>query len=334
MERNIIAVYGCKKEEKIVFYKVAKEVGVKVRLIQDKVSKENAYLADGASCVSVNHESEIDKEILSVWNDLGISYISTRSIGYNHIDMKSAKRFGLEVENVAYSPGSVAEHALMQMLMLVRNMKLSLQMTGKHDFSLLKKRSKELSEMTIGIVGTGKIGCMVATLLQGFGCKIICFDTYENEQMKALGAEYMSYEGVLKRSDLISFHIPLTEESYHILDEKALALCKEDVYIVNTARGGLIDTKALLDALQVGKVAGVALDVFEGEEQYFYKDCKDVDINERLMVLCKSPNVVVTPHSAFYTERALDDMVTNSIKNCANYCAEYRDDFVANRKAK
>lgn len=307
-----IAVLGSSEEEKKIFKKYASAYQVTLRFYEniEQVCKE-----DRQSLLSISHAEDMSENNLKRLHQAGVEYISTRSIGLNHIDMAAAKRLDMQVNNVAYSPESVAEHTVMLMLMALRNMKNTEKNVEQYDYRLPKKRFRELRELTVGVVGTGRIGQTVIGLLRGFGCRIICYDTYQVE-----GLDYVSYEELLAESDIITYHIPLTEESLHMLNQDNIRLVKPGAYIVNTARGALIDNEALIAALESGQLAGAALDVVENEESFFYKKCKNV--GQELARLSRMKNVVLTPHSAFYTSQALEDVVENSIKNCLEYKEE------------
>ena len=304
-----IAVLGSSKKEREIFKKYEMKYGVNV-CFYDTVHE---FCARGEEqCISISHADFMDELKLRSLKLAGIEYISTRSIGVNHIDMDMAKNLEIDIENVAYSPESVAEHTLMLMLMSLRNMKNTEKNIEKYDYRLPEQRFRELNEMTVGVVGTGRIGQAVIRLLKGFGCKIICYD-YEQVD----GFEYVSYEDLLKNSDIITYHIPLTKESRHMLNMDNITYLKKGSFVINTARGALIDNIALLKALEEERLSGAALDVIENEETFFYQNCEEVD--ENLALLCERENVIITPHSAFYTQKALDDSVRNSILGCIEY---------------
>lgn len=305
-----IAVLGSSRKEREVFRKYEIKYGVTLHYytgIQEFCAKgKEQYL-------SISHADFLNEEILRRLQQAGIEYISTRSIGVNHIDIHKAQDCGITVENVAYSPDSVAEHTLMLMLMSLRKMKSMQNNIAKQDYRLPEQRYQELREITVGVVGTGRIGQAVIRLLKGFGCKIICYDT-----MQINGLEYVPYEELLKKSDIVTYHIPLTKKSYHMLNTNNIHCLKKGAYVINTARGGLIENKALLQALEEGRLCGAALDVIENEEAYFYKKCEETQ--EELTRLCRMENVIITPHSAFYTQVALEDSIRNSIAGCVGYC--------------
>jgi D-specific alpha-keto acid dehydrogenase len=244
-----------------------------------------------------------------------VEYISTRSIGYNHINVKYAESVGVTVRNVAYSPDSVADYTLMLMLMAVRNAKCIVRRADAHDYRLSDVRGKELRDLTIGVIGTGRIGTAVMDRLRGFGCRILAHD---NRPKTA--ADYIPLDELLQLSDIVTLHTPLNADTHHLLNRQRIAQIKHGAFIINTGRGSLLDTAALISALESGRLGGAALDVLEGEEGIFYADCRNKPIeSEPLLRLQRLPNVLVSPHTAYYTDHALSDTVENSLINCLNF---------------
>lgn len=242
--------------------------------------------------------------------------ISTRTIGYDHVDIEAAKEFGIHVSNVSYSPECVADYTVMLMLMSLRRMKRIMQRGEINDFSLPGIQGRELPNLTVGVLGTGRIGQAVIRDLSGFGCKIYAYDKYENENVKGY-AEYTDLDTIYKECDLITLHMPLAEDNFHLIGKEAFGKMKDGVVIVNTARGGLIDTKALIEAIESGKAGAAGLDVIEDEFGMYYYDRKSDVLSKRdLYILRGFPNVIVTPHMAFYTDQAVSDMVKHSIESC------------------
>ena len=279
------------------------------------MSAANVELARGSRCISIGHKTHVTNSTLLALSGAGVEYISTRSIGYNHIDVEYARRAGITVENVAYSPDSVADYTLMLMLMAVRNAKSMISRTNVHDYRLSDVRGKELRDLTIGVVGTGRIGAAVVDRLQGFGCRILAHDN-----RPITSADYVSLDELLRLSDIITLHTPLTPGTYHLLNRQRIRQMKRGAFIVNTGRGSLLDTEALAAALESGALGGAALDVIEGEEGIFYADCRHQPIhNESLLRLQKLPNVLISPHTAYYTDHALRDTVENSLANCLKF---------------
>jgi D-specific alpha-keto acid dehydrogenase len=219
------------------------------------------------------------------------------------------------VENVVYSPDSVADYTLMLMIMAMRDAKATINRVQVHDYRLNDVRGKELRDMTIGVVGTGRIGAAVIDRLWGFGCHVLAYDRCPKSS-----ATYVSLDELLPQSDVLTLHTPLTPETHHLLDRRRIEQMRPGAFIINTGRGALLDTEALLRALESGHLGGVALDVLEGEEGVFYSDHREGPVESPLLLrLQQLPNVLITPHTAYYTEHALRDTVENTISNCLNF---------------
>jgi D-specific alpha-keto acid dehydrogenase len=278
-------------------------------------SEANVELAFGNRCISIGHKVRIANSTLLALSKVGVTYISTRSIGYNHIDVTCAESVGISVENVAYSPDSVADYTLMLMLMAVRNAKSIIRRADLHDYRLTEVRGKELRDLTIGVVGTGRIGAAVMDRLRGFGCRVLAYDN------RPQGAtDYVPLDELLRLSDIVTLHTPLNADTHHLLNRQRIERMKRGAFIINTGRGSLLDTEALVPALESGRLGGAALDVLEGEEGIFYADCRNKPIESKsLLRLQRLPNVLITPHTAYYTDHALSDIVENSITNCLKF---------------
>jgi len=318
MTRTGITAYRCGASEAALFRKMASHYGVTIHAIEAPLSEANIRLAAGDRCISVDHKAQITDVMLQALSHAGVRYISTRSIGYNHIDMEYAERVGITVGNVAYSPDSVADYTIMLMLMLLRNAKSTLSRADSHDYRLNDVRGKELRDMTVGVVGTGRIGTAVINRLQGFGCHILAYD-----KRAKTSADYVPLAALLERSDVVTLHTPLHEGTYHLLNHQRLGQMKPGAYVINTGRGPLLDTDTLIEALQHGSISGAALDVIEGEEGIFYTDHTDRPVDSKLLMLQEMSNVIITGHSAFYTDHALRDMVEHSISNCLQFEKEH-----------
>jgi D-specific alpha-keto acid dehydrogenase len=310
-----ITVYGCGEDEAPLFREMAPGFGVTVTMTDAAVSEANTELASGSRCISVGHKARITNPTLLALSRVGVTYISTRSIGCDHIDVEYAASAGISVENVTYSPDGVADYTLMLALMAVRHAKAAVRRSACHDYRLNEVRGKELRDLTIGVVGTGRIGTAVVERLRGFGARILSHD-----RRRRTAADCVSLDELLRLSDMVTLHAPLTADTHHLLDGQRIEQMKCGAFIVNTGRGSLIDTEALVAALESGRLGGAALDVIEGEEGIFYADCRNKHIeNKALLRLQDMPNVLITPHMAYYTDRALSDMVENSISNCLNF---------------
>jgi D-specific alpha-keto acid dehydrogenase len=306
-----LTIYGCGQDEAALFRETAPRFGVRPTITDAPVSEANIGLTAGNRCISVDHKSQIPNPTLLALGQAGVRYLSTRSVGYNHIDLKFAQSAGISVENVAYSPNSVADYTLMLMIMAVRDAKSTISRAQVHDYRLNRVCGKELRDMTVGVVGTGRIGAAVIDRLWGFGCHLLAYDRCPKSS-----AEYVPLDHLLRQSDMVTLHLPLTADTHHLLDRRRIERMRHGAFIINTGRGALLDTEALLLALESGHIGGVALDVLEGEEGVFYSDHRGRQIESPLLLrLEELPNVLITPHTAYYTERALHDIVESTIVN-------------------
>ena len=298
--------------------KFARQYAFEYGFTSDYPSMDNVQLAKGYDAISII-TNPIYPEIIKAFHDVGIRYISTRSIGYEHIDVGCARSLGMRVAHVVYSPDSVADYTIMLILMACRNMPWIMKKADCQDYSLKGKVGKELSKSTVGVIGTGNIGKTVVKHLSGLGCRILAYSLYEDEEVKKY-AEYVSLDELIKQSDIITLHVPGNAENTHLIDAAAFEKMKDGVIIVNTARGLIIDTQALIAALKSGKVGYAALDTFEGEVGLYYlnKEMQRLD-NDNMALLKSFPNVILSPHMAFYTEQAVSDMVENSIKGLLGF---------------
>ena len=305
-------MYGCGPDEAAAFRAAAPRFGVALTITGEPVSEANVELASGNRCISVGHKTSVTNSTLLALSRVGVTYVSTRSIGYNHIDVDYARSAGIRVGNVAYSPDSVADYTLMLMLMAVRNAKSVLRRTDTYDYRLLDVRGKELRDLTVGVVGTGRIGSAVLDRLGGFGCRTLAYDT-----RPAVAARYVPLGELLEHSDIVTLHTPLTADTHHLLDGRRIEQMKHGAFVINTGRGSLLDTDSLLSALESGRLGGAALDVLEGEDGIFYADCRSTPMESTpLPRLRQLPNVIISPHIAYYTDHALSDAVENTILNC------------------
>jgi D-specific alpha-keto acid dehydrogenase len=311
----LVTIYGCELDEATVVRSRAPQLGITPVITAEPVSLNNVTLAGHNRCISVGHKAPVSNDVLLALSEAGVQYISTRSIGYDHLDVSYAASVGITVENVAYSPDSVADYTLMLILMGLRNAKSTLLRAQEFDYRLAGTRGRELRDLTVGVVGVGRIGAAVIDRLRGFGCHILANDT-----RATVAAEYVPLDELLQRSDIVTLHLPLTDDTHHLLDGARLGRMKKNALLINTGRGALIETEALISALEAGTVGGAALDVLEGEDGVFYSDFRNRSIgDDTFSRLQKLPNVVISPHIAYYTGRALTDTVVNSLVNCHTF---------------
>ena len=315
-----ITVYGCEQNEMALFREIAARCDVTPIITSAPASEATAGMSGGNRCISVGHKSQISHATLVALHRAGVRYISTRSAGYNHIDLRAAEQLGISVENVAYSPASVADYTLMLLLMLIRNAKSTVLRSQVHDYRLHREPGRELRDMTIGVVGTGRIGSAVVERVQSFGSQVLLYDHRTERSI-----DYVSLDALLARSDAVTLHIPLTAASHHLLDRQRITQMKPGALLINTGRGSLLDTEALLQALETGRLGGAALDVLEGEQGTFYFDhSRNPALSSSLVRLQRLPNVVITPHSAYYTDHALRDIIEATLANCLLFLREAR----------
>ncbi|WP_327011872.1 D-isomer specific 2-hydroxyacid dehydrogenase family protein [Dactylosporangium sp. NBC_01737] len=308
-------MYGCGQDEGALFRAMAPRFGVMPTITEAAVSEANVHLASGNRCISVGHRTHVANSTLLALSRAGVTYVSTRSIGYNHIDVEYAGSVGICVENVAYSPDSVADYTLMLILMAVRNAGTVVRRADVHDYRLPEARGRELRDLTVGVVGTGRIGAAVIDRLRGFGCRVLANDSHPTT-----AARYVALDVLLRQSDVVTLHTPLNADTRHLLHRRRIELMKHGAFVVNTGRGSLLDTEALVAALERGRLGGVALDVLEGEEGVFYEDCGNRPLDNQLLLRLRAlPNALVSPHIAYYTDHALSDTVEQSLINCLRF---------------
>lgn len=320
-----VTVYNCRAfDEKPLFEQYGKELEIELVLCPDAPDFQNAALAKGSECIDIL-TSKMPEDLLEVFAGYGVKYITTRTIGYDHIDVNAAKKLGMTVANAPYGPCGVADYAVMLILMTIRKMKRIMERTNIQDYSLCGIQGRELKDLTVGVIGTGRIGKTVLKNLSGFGCKLLAYDLYESAEVKESGVPYVSLDEMWKSADVITLHAPLTDDNHHMIDREAVSKMKDGVMIINTARGGLIDSEALISGIESGKIGGAGLDVVENEFGLYYYDHKsDILNNRELAVLRGFPNVTVSHHMAFYTDDCVETVVRDSLLGC-KYFVEGRE---------
>src|SRR5690606_29504171 len=251
----------------------------------------------------------------------GVKLIALRCAGFNNVDIETSKKLQLRVVRVpAYSPYAVAEHATAIILALNRKTHKAYNRVRENNFSLDKLTGFDLNGKTVGVIGTGQIGLAFCKIMGGFGCKVIACDVAESKKAVALGVQYVSQDTLLQTSDIVSLHCPLTPDTYHLINENALSKMKPGVMLINTSRGGLIDTKAAISALKSSKLGFLGIDVYEEEENLFFKDLSELIIQDddisRLMTF---PNVLITAHQAFLTREALTQIAKTTLDNISDF---------------
>lgn len=314
MERKKMLVYNLRDfDEKQYFEQYAEQFQLEIVSCPDRPSMENVHLAEGCTYVNII-TTPISAELMECFYNLGVKYIVTRTIGYDHIDLEAAKQYGITVANTPYGPEGVAEYTLMLMLQCVRKYDSIARRFACQDYTLKGLIGKQLSGMTVGIIGAGSIGLKLAELLQGFSCKVLLYAPHSRREIPDY-ASYVTLEELYAQSDVISLHAPASEETFHMINRDALSSMKDGVILVNTGRGPLIAPNALVDGLESGKVGSVGLDVVENEFDLVYYDRKEEVLHHKDLYLLKSyPNVTITHHMAFYTQEVIRTMCVDSMR--------------------
>jgi D-lactate dehydrogenase len=288
-----------------------------------QLDQHTAALANGYDAVCLFVNDTADATVMERLAAHGVRMIAQRSTGFNNLDLEAAAQHGITCMRVGYySPYAVAEFAIGMLQTLNRRLHRAYNRTREFNFRLAGLLGHDLHGRTVGVVGTGKIGAIFARIMQGFGCPILAYDVRENPECIEMGVTYLPLDELLRRADIISLHVPLMPQTHHMINAESLALMKPGVMIVNTSRGGLIDTEALIEAIAHGKVGAVALDVYEEEEGKFFLDLSDQvmddDVLARLMTF---PNVLVTGHQAFFTHEAMTTIAETTIANLSDFAA-------------
>lgn len=297
---------------------------IKMDYTADRLSERSATYAAGydAICLFVNDNA--DAECLRILSLLGVKMIAMRCAGFDRVDIHAAKAYGFTVARVpAYSPYAVAEHAIALLMSVNRRIHTANVRTKMANFTLdTGLLGMDIHGKTVGVMGTGKIGQILCNILNGFGANLLCYDVFESDEVKKLGARYVSKEEIYEKCDIIFLMMPLLPQTKHTICMDALSKLKKGVIIINTARGGLIDTKALISGLQTGVISGAGIDVFENEAEYFFRDWSAKNIEDpELTALLGNNRVVLTAHQAFFTKEAIDKIVGTTLSNLCDWKA-------------
>jgi len=296
-------------------------VSIELRFLESNLDVHTAALAKGCEAVCVFVNDKISAQVLQELKSLGVRLVALRCAGYNNVDLQAAKRLGIAVARVPeYSPHAIAEHAVALLLALNRKLVRATQRVRDGNFLLEGLVGFDLFGKTVGVVGTGKIGAVFARIMHGFGCRLLASDPVRNDALaKELGLEYCDFPVLLEQSDIVSLHLPLTPESWHLINADSIGRLKRGATLINTGRGGLIETEALIAALKSGGVGAAGLDVYEEEEGVFFADHSGTVLtDEKLAWLLMCPNVLITAHQAFLTKEALQQLAVVTVRNlCA-----------------
>lgn len=314
-----ITVYEKRPYEEEIIKEFGQKHNIEIVSTDEILDEKTLYLSKGSDAVTTLGYSTLNADLLDKIKANGVKFLSTRTIGYNHYDVKYAKQIGLKVSNVSYAPNGVADFTIMLMLISVRKYKPAMWRQNVNDYTLNGLMGREMRHLTIGVLGTGRIGSTVIKNLSGFGCKILAYDKYENENIKNI-AQYVDFDTLLKNSDIITIHMPLTAENYGIINKENIAKMKTGVIIVNTARGELMNIPDLTEGIESKKIGALALDVFQNEDEiYHHYLSTDIIKNRDMAYLRQFPNVVLTQHMAFFTDSVVEEMISNSLNSLLSF---------------
>lgn len=308
-----IAFFGTKPYDRIWFDPLGKEYGFEIYFIELPCREETVFLAKGYDAVCIFVNDKMTAEMIDELNEMKVKAILLRSAGFNHVDVKAAEGKIPVLRVPSYSPEAVAEFATALLLTVNRCTHRAYSRTRDFNMSLQGLMGRDLFGKMAGVIGTGKIGQAMIRILNGFQMNVIAYDPYPN---KSLDVEYVSLDELIRKSDVISLHCPLTPETEYLINKETIAKMKQNVYLINTSRGALIQTEALIEGLLMKKFAGVGLDVYEEEEGVFYEDLSnDIIVDENLARLTTFPNVLITSHMGFFTRDAMQAIAIETLEN-------------------
>jgi D-lactate dehydrogenase len=285
------------------------------------LNEQSVRLAEGAEVVCVFVNDKLNAQVIDALKQYGIQLIALRCAGFNNVDLEAAKNAGIKVVRVpAYSPYAVAEHALALIMTLNRKTHKAYNRIREGNFSLEKLTGFDLYHKTVGVIGTGKIGGVFAGIMLGLGCRVLAYDKFPDEALSKTGINYVGFEELLNQSDILSLHCPLNESTRHLINVQTLTQMKKGVMLINTSRGGLIDTQAVIEALKNKTVAYLGIDVYEQEENIFFNDLSEEILqDDTLARLMTFPNVLITSHQGFLTEEALTQIAVTTLCNISDF---------------
>ncbi len=313
-----VAVFSAKPYDRQYLAAAAQGSGHQLDFFEAKLNCDHVPLAAGYDAVCAFVHDELDGEVLRALAEGGTRFVALRAAGFNNVDLEVAQEVGIRIGRVpAYSPYAVAEHSVALILSLVRRTNRAYNRVRDGNFALDGLLGYDLHGRCVGVVGTGRIGTVFATIMSGFGCRLIAYDPYPNETVRDLGARYVDLPELFAEADIIALHAPLTPETHHLVNRQSLALVKPGVMIVNTSRGGLIDTEAAIEALKDGRLGYLGLDVYEEEDAigFFEDQSASIIQDDTFARLLTFPNVLITAHQGFFTADALANIADTTIAN-------------------
>lgn len=312
-----VAVFSTKPYDKKYLTAANEKYGHELVFFDPPLNNQTCRLAEGFEAVCIFVNDEMTEEVLTCLAGKDVRLIALRSAGFNNVDLHAAQKAGITLARVpAYSPPSISEFTVGLMLTLSRNIHRACNRTREGNFALDGLLGFDLADKTVGVFGTGKIGAGTARILLGFGCHVLASDRYENDALKSQGVRYVSKEELFHNSDVITFHCPLTKETRHLVNAESIEAMKKGVMIINTSRGELIETEAVITGLKHGKIGHLGIDVYEEEAQVFFEDFSNRVIQDDVLArLLTFPNVVVTGHQAFFTIEAMQAIAGETLEN-------------------
>lgn len=311
-----IAFFDAKPYDKPAFDALGEKKGVKFKYFETKLTEDTVSLAKGYDGVCVFVNDTVNATVIDKLVEMDIKLVALRCAGFNNVDAKHAYGKIHIVRVPAYSPYAVAEHAMAMLLTSIRRIHKAYIRTRDFNFSLSGMTGFDLYGKTVGVIGTGKIGKVFINICKGFGMKVLAYDKYPDRSIECETVQYVPLDFLFEHSDVISLHCPLTEETYHVIDERSIEKCKRGVVILNTSRGALVDAEALLNAIKSRKVGAACLDVYEEESDFFFEDFSGHIVDDDILArLISMPNVIVTSHQAFLTEEALFNIAETTVDN-------------------
>ena len=316
-------LYSCQNYDRESFLSADLPADIELHFQPARLTLDTVALADQYPVVCAFINDDLSAPVLERLAAGGTKLIALRSAGFNHVDLPTAQRLGLGVVRVpAYSPHAVAEHAVALILSLNRHLHRAYNRTRDGDFTLHGLTGFDLVGKTVGVVGTGQIGATFARIMAGFGCQLLAYDPFPNPQVEALGARYLPLDQLLAEAQIISLHCPLNEHTRHLINQTSLQRMQRGAMLINTGRGALVDTPALIEALKSGQLGYLGLDVYEEEAQLFFEDRSDLPLQDDVLArLLTFPNVVVTAHQAFLTKEALGAIAQTTLDNITSWAA-------------
>ena len=315
-----ISFFSTQSYDKSFFEKYNASFGFELEFFEVQLNSRTVSLIENTAIVCVFVNDVVDAEVIEKLAEKGVKIIALRCAGFNNVDLIAAKKVGIRVCRVpSYSPEAVAEHAMAMILTLNRKTHKAYNRVREQNFSLNGLLGFDLHGKTVGVIGTGNIGKAFAKIVLGFGCKVLAFDISKDQEIEKLGVRYETLETIFKVADIISLHCPLSDKTKHMINKSSLSQMKDNIMLINTSRGALINTPDIIEALKDAKVGYLGIDVYEQEEKLFFKDLsEDIIQDDDIQRLMSFPNVLVTAHQAFFTNEALTQIATTTFENVSN----------------